>query len=92
MNIVPWSSAQEWLHVYASLKDNEHKTALDIIEGWRRRMGTQTPTGVLATHAVLVGLNAIQERGDSPDVVFCAAGAVTQSGFNFLHRSDLVFP
>jgi len=79
MNIVPWSSAEEWLHVYHCLRDNQLDEALVLISGWKRRMGSDTPTGVLATHAVLVGLESIREKGESPETIFCASGALTQA-------------
>ena len=91
MNIVPWSSPEEWLHVYHCLRDNQLDEALVLISGWKRRMGSDSPTGVLATHAILVGLEAIREKGESPGTIFCAAGCLTQAIGLMVERLRFVF-
>ena len=91
MNIVPWSSPEEWLHVYHCLRDNQLDDALVLISGWKRRMGSDSPTGVLATHAILVGLEAIREKGESPETIFCAAGCLTQAIGLMVERLRFVF-
>jgi len=91
MNIVPWSSPEEWLHVYHCLRDNQLDDALVLISGWKRRMGSDSPTGILATHAILVGLEAIREKGESPETIFCAAGCLTQAIGLMVERLRFVF-
>ena len=65
--------------------------ALVLISGWKRRMGSDSPTGVLATHAILVGLEAIREKGESPETIFCAAGCLTQAIGLMVERLRFVF-
>ena len=82
MSIVGWCSIDEWFTVHSNLLE-KRKEALDKMIIWRRRMGKDTPVGILATIATLTAIYEIENNHNKPEqnqfaLIYCASGALMQ--------------